>query len=215
MPGALLIALILRAISWIAAYQGCRDAASVAYVGFWCCRRQDGFPQMDRDLVQVEQLSLKLKAKTSRLDQPNEELAASRLLAQQGVNAHRCHLSTQVSPRSCPDYCDHSILWITVVVQPQSTSRAWRSRLRRYNRDLLELELHPTHEDVFTEATTVDEYLQQVHESTVVSAIQVQLYELHAAPAGRSRMLGWRQRLIYLFECSWRFPSPFDGDTVI
>mmetsp|Transcript_19713 Transcript_19713/g.59561 ORF Transcript_19713/g.59561 Transcript_19713/m.59561 type:complete len:809 (-) Transcript_19713:69-2495(-) len=91
---------------------------------------QDGFPQMERDLMQVEQLSLKLRAKASRLDQSNEELAASRLLAQQGVNA------------------------------------------RRYNRDLLELELQPSHEDVFTEPTTVDEYLQQVHESTVVSAIQ-------------------------------------------
>lgn len=40
--------------------------------------------------MQVEQLSLKLRAKASRLDQSNEELAASRLLAQQGVNARRC-----------------------------------------------------------------------------------------------------------------------------
>lgn len=44
----------------------------------------------------------------------------------------------------------------------------------RYNRDLLELELRPTHEDVFqSQPSTVDEYLQQVHESTVVTAIQV------------------------------------------
>lgn len=44
----------------------------------------------------------------------------------------------------------------------------------RYNRDLLELELRPTHDDVFqSQPSTVDEYLQQVHESTVVTAIQV------------------------------------------
>lgn len=44
----------------------------------------------------------------------------------------------------------------------------------RYNRELLELELQPAHEDVFAEGpTTVDSYLQEVHTSTVVSAIQV------------------------------------------
>lgn len=46
--------------------------------------------------------------------------------------------------------------------------------LLRYNRDLLELELRPTHEDVFqSQPSNMDDYLQQVHESTVVTAIQV------------------------------------------
>jgi hypothetical protein len=54
----------------------------------------EGFPQVDRDLLQVEQLSQKLRTKASRLDQAQDGLAASRLLAQQGINAHRrgcCH----------------------------------------------------------------------------------------------------------------------------
>lgn len=94
-------------------------------------RDAEGFPQVDRDLLQVEELSQKLRTKASRLDQAEDGIAASRLLAQQGVN------------------------------------------VRRYNRDLLELELRPTHEDVFqSQPSTVDEYLQQVHESTVVTAIQ-------------------------------------------
>lgn len=49
----------------------------------------EGFPQVDRDLLQVEELSQKLRTKASRLDQAEEGLAASRLLAQQGVNVHR------------------------------------------------------------------------------------------------------------------------------
>jgi hypothetical protein len=51
-----------------------------------------------------------------------------------------------------------------------------RLPLLRYNRDLLELELRPTHEDVFqSQPSNMDDYLQQVHESTVVTAIQVWL----------------------------------------
>ena len=49
----------------------------------------EGFPQVDRDLLQVEELSQKLRTKASRLDQAEDGLAASRLLAQQGVNVHR------------------------------------------------------------------------------------------------------------------------------
>jgi hypothetical protein len=49
----------------------------------------EGFPQVDRDLLQVEELSQKLRTKASRLDQAEDGLAASRLLAQQGINVHR------------------------------------------------------------------------------------------------------------------------------
>lgn len=56
-----------------------------------CLRLQDaeGFPQVERDLLQVEELSQKLRTKASRLDQAEDGLAASRLLAQQGVNVRR------------------------------------------------------------------------------------------------------------------------------
>lgn len=62
---------------------------------------QDGFPHMERDLKQVEQLSLKLRSKASRLDQSEDSFAASRLLAHQGVNSRRfeplCHFKNYAS----------------------------------------------------------------------------------------------------------------------
>ena len=46
--------------------------------------------------------------------------------------------------------------------------------LVRYTQELATLELKPMYEDVFqTESCTVEEYLQQVHEMTVITAIQV------------------------------------------
>ncbi len=47
------------------------------------------------------------------------------------------------------------------------------ARVRRFTQELQALELRPTYEDVFqAEASTVEEYLQQVHQMTVISAIQ-------------------------------------------
>lgn len=47
---------------------------------------------------------------------------------------------------------------------------------RRFTQELAAFELKPTYEDVFPEESrTVEEYLQQVHEMTVISAIQVQV----------------------------------------
>ncbi|GKU89810.1 hypothetical protein SLEP1_g3899 [Rubroshorea leprosula] len=89
------------------------------------------FPLLQRNLDQLEALSNKLKAKTLRTEVPSQSIAATRLLAREGLNAERLA------------------------------------------RDLKSFELKTTFEDFFpTEATTVEEYLQQVHEMAMVSAIQ-------------------------------------------
>ena len=48
-----------------------------------------GVPQIQRDLQQVEQLSKNLSAKTARLDAGAEAVAATRLLAHEGLNTRR------------------------------------------------------------------------------------------------------------------------------
>ncbi|KAF2321498.1 hypothetical protein GH714_000142 [Hevea brasiliensis] len=84
-----------------------------------------------RNLDQLEALSKKLKAKTLRTEAPSQSIAATRLLAREGINAEQLA------------------------------------------RDLKSFELKTTFEDVFpAEATSVEEYLQQVHEMAMVSAIQ-------------------------------------------
>lgn len=89
------------------------------------------FPPLQRNLDQLESLSKKLKAKTHRAETPSQSIAATRLLAREGINAEQLA------------------------------------------RDLKSFEIKTTYEDVFpSEATTVEEYLQQVHEMAMVSAIQ-------------------------------------------
>ncbi|KAA8518129.1 hypothetical protein F0562_015603 [Nyssa sinensis] len=89
------------------------------------------FPPLQRNLDQLEGLSKKLKAKTLRTEAPSQSLAATRLLAREGINAEQLA------------------------------------------RDLKSFELKTTFEDVFpAEATSVEEYLQQVHEMAMVSAVQ-------------------------------------------
>lgn len=51
-----------------------------------------GFPLLQRDLHQVEQLSQKLKSKARRIDAGADSLAAARLLAQEGISAQRYEL---------------------------------------------------------------------------------------------------------------------------
>ena len=55
------------------------------------CLTQDtqGFPLLQRDLQQVEQLSQKLKSKARRVNAESDSLAAARLLAQEGVSAQK------------------------------------------------------------------------------------------------------------------------------
>ncbi|KAL8467551.1 hypothetical protein ACS0TY_030975 [Phlomoides rotata] len=89
------------------------------------------FPALQRNLDQLEALSKKLKAKTLRTEAPSQSIAATRLLAREGLNAEQLA------------------------------------------HDLKSFELKTTFEDVFpAEATTVEEYLQQVHEMAMVSAVQ-------------------------------------------
>ncbi|KAL6534642.1 Nuclear pore complex protein nup93a [Orobanche gracilis] len=89
------------------------------------------FPPLQRNFDQLEALSKKLKAKTFRTEAPSQSIAATRLLAREGLNAEQLA------------------------------------------RDLKSFELKTTFEDVFpAEATTVEEYLQQVHEMTMLSAVQ-------------------------------------------
>ncbi|KAF4354690.1 hypothetical protein G4B88_029534 [Cannabis sativa] len=89
------------------------------------------FPPLQRNLDQLETLSKKLKSKTLRTEAPSQSIAATRLLAREGINAEQLA------------------------------------------RDLKSFELKTTFEDVFpAEATTVEEYLQQVHEMAIISAVQ-------------------------------------------
>ncbi|XP_027339854.1 nuclear pore complex protein NUP93A-like isoform X1 [Abrus precatorius] len=89
------------------------------------------FPPLQRNLDQLEALSKKLKSKTIRTEAPSQSIAATRLLAREGINAEQLA------------------------------------------RDLKSFELKTTFEDVFpVEATSVEEYLQQVHEMAMVSAVQ-------------------------------------------
>ncbi|KAJ7976750.1 Nuclear pore protein [Quillaja saponaria] len=89
------------------------------------------FPPLQRNLDQLEQLSKKLKSKTLRTETPSQSIAATRLLAREGINAEQLA------------------------------------------RDLKSFELKATFEDVFpAEATSVEEYLQQVHEMAMLSAVQ-------------------------------------------
>eukprot|EP00850_Spirogloea_muscicola_P020312 SM000212S06905 [mRNA] locus=s212:235478:240905:+ [translate_table: standard] len=84
-----------------------------------------------RSLDQLENLSRQLKAKTTRRDTARETMAATRLLAREGIDA---------------DQLTH---------------------------DLHSFELKTSFEDVFpVEATSVDEYLQQIHEMAILSAIE-------------------------------------------
>ena len=49
-----------------------------------------GFPRVERDLRQVEQYSQELKAKAARIDLAGDALAATRLLAQEGLSTRKC-----------------------------------------------------------------------------------------------------------------------------
>ncbi|GAB2267050.1 Nuclear pore complex protein nup93a [Dionaea muscipula] len=89
------------------------------------------FPPLQRNLDQLEALSKKMKAKTLRSETPSQSIAATRLLAREGINAEQLA------------------------------------------RDLKSFELKTTYEDVFpAEAATVEEYLQQIHEMAMISAIE-------------------------------------------
>jgi nuclear pore complex protein Nup93 len=136
-------------------------------------RTQDsqGIPQVERDLLQVEQLSQKLKARTARIDSGSQTIAATRLLAQEGLNTRKC---VPVPP---------TLLALKVVCSTVSSQESVTLRMHqqqyltvdRLTRALQTIELRPTYEDVLpVECSSVDEYLEQMHETTTMAAIQVQ-----------------------------------------
>lgn len=112
------------------------------------------FPPLQRNLDQLEALSKKLKAKTLRTEAPSQSIAATRLLAREGLNAEQLA------------------------------------------RDLKSFELKTTYEDVFpAEATTVEEYLQQVREMAMVSAVQ---------EAQKDNLRNFNDYMISVLEEDWR-----------
>lgn len=112
------------------------------------------FPPLQRNLDQLEALSKKLKAKTLRTEAPTQSIAATRLLAREGLNAEQLA------------------------------------------RDLKSFELKTTFEDVFpAEATSVEEYLQQVHEMAMVSAIQ---------EAQKDNLRSFNDHMMSVLEDNWQ-----------
>ncbi|KAL9232595.1 hypothetical protein vseg_007690 [Gypsophila vaccaria] len=112
------------------------------------------FPPLQRNLDQLEALSKKLRAKTLRSEAPSQSIAATRLLAREGINAEQLA------------------------------------------RDLKSFELKTTYEDVFpAEATTVEEYLQQVHEMAMLSAIQ---------EAQKDNLRNFNDRMMNVLEDDWQ-----------
>lgn len=63
--------------------------------------QEAAFPRVQRDILQVEQYSQKLRSRTARADATAETLEASRLLAHEGLNPRKL---TQVGPVKCC-YC--------------------------------------------------------------------------------------------------------------
>jgi len=60
-----------------------------------------GFPRVERDLLQVEQYSQELKAKAARIDPSGDALAATRLLAQEGLNTRKRGPPARAESRPC------------------------------------------------------------------------------------------------------------------
>mmetsp|Transcript_22946 Transcript_22946/g.58630 ORF Transcript_22946/g.58630 Transcript_22946/m.58630 type:complete len:864 (-) Transcript_22946:363-2954(-) len=88
------------------------------------------FPQVERNITQLQQYAETLRARTNKFRTLNNQIAATRLLAQQGFDASRL------------------------------------------TQEVTSLEIQPTIEDVFhADTTSVEDYLKQVEESTILAAI--------------------------------------------
>lgn len=74
----------------------------------WAAVPQEAaFPRVQRDILQVEQYSQKLRSRTARADATAETLEASRLLAHEGLNPRKL---TQVGGSAC--CCHPSSCWV-------------------------------------------------------------------------------------------------------
>ncbi|KAL6753158.1 Nup93/Nic96-domain-containing protein [Haematococcus lacustris] len=89
------------------------------------------FPRVERNLAQLQQYAQTLRARAGNFRSLNNQIAATRLLAQQGFDTSRL------------------------------------------TQDVTTLDIQPTIEDVFhADTTSVEEYLRQVEESTILTTIQ-------------------------------------------
>lgn len=53
----------------------------------WKVQDTQGFPRVERDIGQIEAFSSRLRSKAQSVDSQRDDLAATRLLAQEGFNA--------------------------------------------------------------------------------------------------------------------------------
>ena len=132
-------------------------------------QESQGFPRVERDVLQVEQFSAKLRAKAARADATSEALDASRLLAQEGLNPRRRARHARRGRCPGPGLPARSAPGCSAGAPPAGPENARRRCCRRccrwccrLNQALQGLQLRPTYEDVFqVETSTVEEYLQQ------------------------------------------------------
>ena len=100
----------------------CAAALRICSLSLLLCsppQNSQGLPQVERDLLQVEQLSQKLKARTARADAGQQTLAATRLLAQEGLDTRKCahilHMRASTVPL-CQHACQHCSTGWTLVI---------------------------------------------------------------------------------------------------
>ena len=120
------------------------------------------FPRIQRDILQVEQLSQKLRAKAVRADVTADTLDASRLLAQEGINPRKLTQALQtfelrptyedvfrVETASVDEYLQQVRLWVTCcfarrcLLLPAATMRPSSPPLFPLMRVVLLLQLLP------------------------------------------------------------------------
>lgn len=71
-----------------------------------------GFPRVERDLLQVEQYSQQLKARAARIYPAGDALAATRLLAQEGLNTRKCGPVQLLNSVSGARLCKEASIWL-------------------------------------------------------------------------------------------------------
>ncbi len=83
----------------------------------------EGFPRVERDLVQVEQLSQKLRARAARADHSEEAFAATRLLAQEGLNNRKCVCQSRIKIDVYTVAVARILIQVQVLQKPSSGQR--------------------------------------------------------------------------------------------
>ena len=157
-----------------------------------------GVPQVERDLLQVEALSQRLKQRTARADTGSQTLAATRLLAQEGLDTRKCAHGIFAG---MPLLCNPGRARARRGLQPPAVALhaghghaellTMCSAACRLTRALQTFELRPSYEDVLpAESASVEEYLDQLHELTTVAAIQARSC-MHAPPPILARLPLW------------------------